>query len=274
MDFLKYSETVHSWNHTLSLRTTLKQFYLFCGEKLLSLLNKADIVNFVEKRLKNVSSYAVKRDIANLSSAFSYAVSKAYMSENFCKGIKKPRITEKLPLFFTEVEFDRLINCIDDHDLKELVIFAVNTGLRQSDLINLQWDQINFKKQTLILNNRHSVTKSRKIHSIPLNIKALQILTDRQINHPGSERIFIYKGKPIKQLFISHKFKKFVKNAGVNPEFSFHNLRSTFGSWLVQKGVPIYQVSKLLTNADLRVTLRYTHLSEQDLKSAVNILND
>jgi len=273
-DFLKYSETIHSWNHTLSLRTTLRQFNSHCGDILLYDLMKENVVEFVEKRLKSVSNYAVKRDIANLSSAFSYAISKKYLSENLCKGIKKPRITEKLPLFFTEAEFETLIRNIDDDDLKELIIFAVHTGLRQSDLINLRWDQINFKSKTLVLNNRFSETKSRKVHSIPLSIKALQVLTDRQIKNANSERVFLYKGKPIKQLFISHKFKKLIKKAGLNSELKFHNLRSTFGSWLVQKGVPIYQVSKLLTHADLRVTLRYTHLTEQDLRSAVNVLNN
>jgi integrase len=157
--------------------------------------------------------------------------------------------------------------------LRNLINFAVNTGLRQSDLINLEWSQINFKNQTLILDNRNSQTKSRKVHTLPLNMKALQILTERQLGLSGGERVFTYQGKPIKQLFISHKFKKLVTKAGINPQLSFHSLRHSFASWLIQKGVPIYQVSKLLTHSDLRVTQIYAHLSEQNLKNAVELLN-
>ncbi|MCL4551368.1 MAG: site-specific integrase [Bacteroidetes bacterium] len=272
-EFLRYSESVHSINHTKSLRTTFKSFTKQIGNVLLTDLTKEQVVSFVEMRLRNLSAYTVRRDIADLSSAFNYAISKKYLTENPCKSIKKPKLVEKLPLFFTQAEFETLLRAIDDIDLKELVTFAVNTGLRQSDLINLEWRQIDFKNQTLILDNRNSQTKSRKVHTIPLNIKALQILTDRQIRNSQSLKVFTYKDKPIKQLFISHKFKKLVKKAGLDQQLSFHGLRHTFGSWLVQKGVSIYQVSKLLTHSDLRVTQIYTHLRVDDLRSAVEKLD-
>lgn len=246
----------------------------YCGNISLSDLTKEKLTSFVEERLRSVSNYTVKRDIANLSSSFTYAVSKKYLNHNLCEGIKKPKIIERLPMFFNEAEFQTLLRVIEDLDLKDLITFAVNTGLRQSDLINLEWHQINFQNQSLILDNRNSRTKSGKVHSIPLNIKALQILTDRQITTPNSERVFMYQSKPIKQMFISHKFKKFVKKAGLNPKLSFHSLRHTFGSWLVQKGVSIYQVSKLLTHSDLRVTQIYAHLRTEDLRASINLLNN
>ena len=106
-----------------------------------------------------------------------------------------------------------------------------------------------------------------------MNMKTLQILTERQLSFSGSERVFTYQGKPVKQLFISHKFKKLVRKSGNNPQLSFHSLRHSFATLLIQKGVPIYQVSKLLTHSDLRVTQIYTHLSEQNLRDAVGLLN-
>ena len=201
------------------------------------------------------------------------SINKKYLNDNPCKGIKKPRIAERLPLFFTEIELQILLRAIEDKDLRDLINFAVNTGLRQRDLINLEWSQINFKNQTLILDNRNSQTKSRKVHTLPLNMKALQILTERQLSFSGSERVFTYQGKQVKQLFISHKFKKLVRKAGINPQLNFHSLRHTFASWLIQKGVPIYQVSKLLTHSDLRVTQIYSHLTENDLREAINKLS-
>ncbi len=251
-EFLKYSESIHSWRHTLSIKSTFNQFEKFVVNLDLSDLTKEKVIQFTEMRLSSVSNYAVKRDLANLSGAFNYAIGKKYLNDNPCKGIKKPRIAERLPLFFTDTELQVLLRITEDKDLRDLINFAVNTGLRQSDLINLEWSQINFRNQTLILDNRNSQTKSRKVHTLPLNMKALQILTERQLNFTGSERVFTYQGKPIKQLFISHKFKKLVRKAGINPQLSFHSLRHSFASWLIQKGVPIYQVSKLLTHSDLK----------------------
>lgn len=271
-EFLKYSESIHSINHTKSLRTTFNEFIKITGNISASDISKKTVIEFFETRLRNVSNYTVRGDLADLSSAFNWAISKNYLSENPCKGIKKSKLTEKLPLFFTKEEFDTLLNSIKDNDLKDLIHFAVLTGIRQNDLITLRWNQINFRNRTLTFDNRLSQTKSRKIHTLPLNLKALQILTERELKKK-SNYVFTYNQEPIKQCFISHKFKKLVKAAKLNPQFTFHSLRHSFGSWLVQKGVPIYQLSKLMTHSDLRVTQIYTHLSEQNLKETVELLN-
>ena len=161
---------------------------------------------------------------------------------------------------------------IDNEDLKDIVEFAELTGLRQSDLINLQWRQINLSTKILLLDNRNSLTKSRKIHTLPLSKRAIEILEVRR-GRAHAENVFTYQSKKILQDFISKKFKKLVIKAGLNPKLTFHTLRHTFATWLVQKGVSIYKVSKLMTHSDLRVTQIYAHLQTKDLFDAVNVLN-
>lgn len=272
-EFLVYSESIHSWNHTKSIRTTFNELIKEIGNILLSELSKSTLQGYIEIRLRKVSPYAVKRDIANLSSAFNWGISKNYLNENPCYGIKKPKIPQKMPLFFTENEFQTLLSSIKDKDLHNLVEFASLTGLRQSDLINLTWEQVNFRNGSIILDNRSSMTKSRKVHNLPLNIRALQILTERELNK-NSTLVFTYLDRPIKQDFISKKFRKLVKACSINPNLNFHSIRHSFASWLIQKGVSIYQVSKLLTHSDMRVTQIYTHLSSEDLRNSVNVLNN
>ena len=272
MNFSNIRNLIHSSNHTKSIKTSFNEFIKFIGTIFLSGIDKKLILNFIEARLRTVSNYTIRRDIADLSSAFNWGISKNYLWENPCKDIKAPSLAEKLPIFFSEVEFYSLLNSISDNNLKDLIYFAALTGIRQNDLITLRWDQIDFKNRTLILDNRLSQTKSRKVHILPLNLKASQILTERQLKCRNNNFVFTYNEKSIKQSFISHKFKKLVKGAGLNPKFTFHSLRHSFGSWLVQKGVPIYHVSKLMTHSDLRVTQIYAHLSEQNLRDAVELL--
>ena len=81
--------------------------------------------------------------------------------------------------------------------------------------------------------------------------------------------VFTYHNQPINQQFISHKTKKLVRLSKINPRLNFHSLRHTFASWLVQKGVSIYEVSKLLGHADIKTTQIYAHLRSDDLRSAV-----
>jgi site-specific recombinase XerD len=89
-----------------------------------------------------------------------------------------------------------------------------------------------------------------------------------------TEIIFTYHYQPIKQDFISKKFKKYVIKAGLNPKLNFYSLRHTFPSWLVQRGVSIYEVSKLLGHSDIKVTEIYSHLRVEDLRNSVNLLNN
>jgi site-specific recombinase XerD len=101
----------------------------------------------------------------------------------------------------------------------------------------------------------------------------MQILTKRELSKTGNI-IFTINNEPIKQDFISKKFRKYVKKTGLNPKLSFHSLRHTFASWLIQKGVSIYSVSKLLGHSNIRVTEIYAHLRQSDLMDSVNILNN
>lgn len=268
--FLAYSETIHSWNHTKAIKASFTKLEEYYGDIYFEDLTSDKLQSYFEYRMRKLSSYTIRRDIANFSSAFKWAKSKKYLTENITTGLAKPKITEKLPVYFTRKQFDQLIKSIKNEDLKDLIIFAVNTGIRQSDLINLRWEQVNLKAKIVLLDNRNSSTKSRKVHSLPLNKTSLEILGNREKR--GESEVFTYLGRKIKQDFISKKFKKLVKAAQLDSKLTFHTLRHTFATWLVQAGVPIYQVSKLMTHSDLRVTQIYAHLGAKDLFSAVEKL--
>ena len=161
----------------------------------------------------------------------------------------------------------------ESEDLKDVFIFALNTGLRQMEIITFEWNQIDFDNKLLLLNNRNSITKSKKVRSIPLNQKTYEILVKRIKSSDKKSNVFTYQNELINQQFISHKTKKIVKVSGINPKLNFHSLRHTFASWLVQKEVSIYKVSRLLGHSDVRVTQIYAHLRSDDLRNAVELLD-
>ena len=271
--FLKYSESIHSINTTKTYKSTFKYFIGFFGNVELSSISTQDLMKYFEHRIRISSIYRARIDRINLGSAFNKAVAEKYILNNPCDGIKRFKIPEKQPLFFTEVDFKILMNVIKEQDLKDIIEFALNTGLRQMELLTLEWNQINFRDNLLILDNRNHLTKSKKIRTIPLNIRALQILTERERNKQFNI-VFTFNKLPIKQDFISKTFKKFVKKANINSKLNFHSLRHTFASWLVQRGVSIYEVSKLLGHSDIKTTEIYSHLRAEDLRRSVNLLNN
>ena len=227
---------------------------------------------FFQERITNTSIYAARKDYINLSSSFTKAIQDGYLKDNPCKMIKRFKIPEKQPLFFAEPEYQILLNAIDDKLVKDMVIIAANTGLRQMEILKLEWSQINFRDKFLILDNRNHLTKSKKIRTIPLNINSMQVLIERE-REKNNNLVFNRDGQLIKQEIFCQTFKKYIIKSKLNPKLNFHSLRHTFASWLVQKGVSIYEVSKLLGHSDMKVTEIYAHLSPENLRNAVELLN-
>ncbi len=85
-----------------------------------------------------------------------------------------------------------------------------------------------------------------------------------------SEYVFTFKRRRVQESLVPHKFKKYVRKAGLNPKLHFHSLRHTFAIWLVYEGISIYEVQKLLGHSNISVTEIYSHLAANELHSAVN----
>jgi len=273
-EFLKHSEAIHSPKTTKTFITTFRYLQEYLGNISLVEIKEKDIKTYIDNRITSASVHQARKDLINLSSCFNWSISEGYILSNPCKNVSKVRVPQKMPVFFSREDFNKLISMIDNQDLKDLIIFAVNTGCRQMELLTAEWNQVDFERSLLILDNRNHITKSKKIRSIPLNKTAYEILNQRRINAVGNQNIFIHKGRELIPKRVQNNFRKYIKESGLNPKLNFHLLRHTFASWLVQKGVSIYEVSKLLGHSDIKTTEIYSHLRAEDLMKSVNLLNN
>jgi integrase len=273
--YFRYAESVFTVKTCSSCKTTFNFLIRYFGNIQLSELTTKNLEEYLYIRRRDRSVYAARKDYAYLSAAFNKAIRDGFLLENPTKGISRPRTPEKQPLFYSKEEFERLINCIDNEDMRDLTLFAVNTGLRQMELILLEWRQINFENKLLTLDNQSHITKGKRIRSVPLNDISYSILVKRFKNRSTKfENVFTWDDRKITQSYHTHYFKQYVIKAGLNRKYCFHTLRHTFASRLVQKGVSIYVVSKLLGHRDIKTTMIYSHLRGEDLMQAVNVLND
>jgi integrase len=272
-EFLKHSEVIHTDKTLKSFKVTFKKFESFIGNPQIKDISEKQIFQYVDYRTSNPSVYQARKDIINLSSCFSWGIQQKYLITNPCKNVKRPKPPEKQPKFYTQMEFEKLLSVVDNEEFKALLILAVNTGLRQMELLELRWYQINFKDRILLLDNQKHITKGKKIRSIPLNQSALEALHKlKGMNFQNY--VFSFVKITNRWKYVQNNMRKFIKEAKINPVLNFHALRATFASWMVQKGVPIYQVSKLLGHSDLRMTQVYAFLRQDDLFKAVNILSE
>jgi integrase len=203
---------VHFAEKTIKVnKTTFKYLENYLGNIQLSDITRNNLEEYFNFRIKKTSIYTARRDMINVSASFNYAVNYGYLISNPCKGIKRFKLPEVQPKFYTKEEFNNLLNAIDNQDLKDLVLFAVNTGMRQMELITLEWRQINFDENYLTLDNQVHITKSKRIRTIPLNSTSKDIMK-RRLETASTEykNVFTLFGKPFEQHWLSKKFKAYV----------------------------------------------------------------
>lgn len=270
--FLIHSESIHSPKTSKDYKFTLKKFLQFTGNIIVSEVTSNQVNEYLQYRIKDSSLYQGRKDYIYLKSFFNWCKRLDFTETNPLDKIKHIKIPERQPLYFTKKEFAKLCKVMsrnNDFDLLDLTIFAVYTGLRRGELLNLKWNQIDIESKMLFLNNTDFITKSKKIRTVPLSKKVIAVIKRR---NRIDEFIFTKNGLQFKGDYVTKGFKKYIIDAEVNSKLHFHSLRHTFASWLVQKDVPIQKVSKLLGHSDLSVTQIYAHLTVNDLQDSVSVI--
>ena len=151
---------------------------------------------------------------------------------------------------------------------KTATLLGCRAGLRRGEMIFLEWSDINFKKSILTVQPKTNWTpKTNECRDIPLSKDLMSFLSRLPKSKKTNRVLYDYYGDPFTLDGIVTKYARFVKGAGLKG--SLHTLRHTFASHLVQAGVDLYTVSKLLGHSSIKTTEIYAHLSPVTLSGAV-----
>lgn len=157
--------------------------------------------------------------------------------------------------------------------LADFIRLALNTGCRSGEMLGLEWTRVDLNRRLFRLDEIH--TKTKRCRSVPLNEQARDALINRarfRARHcPDSPWVFCdVKGQ--RMMSVKKSFSTACKKAGIN-DFRIHDMRHTCAAWLVQKGVPIYEVKELLGHSMIQMTERYAHLAPDNIRAAVAVLD-
>jgi integrase len=218
-----------------------------------------------------VKPITVNIDLRALRACFSTAVRWQLIPKNPFSGLKHMFVPQQSPVFCTKQDVERLLATINENWLKEIIVFAILTGMRRGEIVNLRWTDVNMQRRTiLVATNPTFTTKQGRRRVIPLNDTAFYLLQSRQ-GKGASDYVFTLNDKKIFDAWITHAFKKAVRTAKLEDDrIHFHSLRHTFASWLVQDGVSLYEVQLLLGHSSSRVTEVYSHLQPEMRHDTVN----
>ncbi|WP_394370631.1 tyrosine-type recombinase/integrase [Eikenella corrodens] len=165
-------------------------------------------------------------------------------------------------------EAQRLVNALDSLPyMQHLVIFSLATGLRQANVLNLKWEQIDLRRQVAWIYPDQA--KAGKAIGVPLNHTAMQVLMDRP---RVSDYVFTHsKGERVKSIS-SRVWREALDRAGI-ADFRWHDLRHTWASWLVQQGTPLAALKEMGGWESVEMVQRYAHLAPEHLSQHARLID-
>lgn len=188
------------------------------------------------------------------------------LAENPVKRVDKLETQNGRLRFLSHDEADRLIANASKH-LKPVIITALETGGRLSEVLGLTWEAVDLDRGLLIFDQRN--TKSGKQREIPITPTLAATL--RAMPRPiRTDRVFVRYGKPMRD--VRTAFELALKGAGLGDDVTFHTLRHTFASWFMMRGGDIYRLQKYLGHSTIGMTERYAHLSPTYLRDGVPMM--
>ena len=156
-----------------------------------------------------------------------------------------------------------------------ITLISLDCGLRRGEIFNLTWADINLERKEFILKD----TKNKRNRFAFMTDRVYKELSKIPRKEPNQYVFLSKKGGKIKTL--SRTYERAIKKLGFNEGITdrrqklvFHSCRHTFASRLVANNVPLYDVSLLLGHSSLKMTQRYSHLSEENLRKDVATLNN
>jgi integrase len=236
-------------------------------------LRAADIYAYIEKRRLEVSNSTINRELMLLSAAIGHARLKLEIElPNPVRGRLLPEPQGRVR-WITKEQAEKLIACADSPCLADFIRLALNTGCRSSELGKLQWDRVDLERKILRLEAEHTKTARRRF--VPLNSQAMAALRFRlawrDVNCPGAEHVFL-NAHCLRRVSFDKSFRLACQCAGIT-DFRIHDMRHTCAAWLVNSGVPLIVVRDLLGHASVTTTEIYAHLSPENVRSAVALLD-
>jgi integrase len=149
---------------------------------------------------------------------------------------------------------------------RDVVLFALATGLRQANVIKLEWSQIDLERSVAWIHADQA--KGRRDIHVSLSSVAVDVLRKQIGKH--TSRVFTYEGKPIAWAN-TLAWRKALIRAGIE-DFRWHDLRHTWASWLVQHGTPLYVVQEMGAWESSEMVRRYAHLAPAHLVKHAEVI--
>ncbi len=255
-EFERYLDVRYSSHHT-------KKAYLRDVEEFLSHSFGFDIegVEKFESVLfkKGLSSKSINRKLASLSVFFEFLKQKGVVEKNPVKLVDKPKQKKSLPKFLEVDEIVSLLESIKDKRDRALLELLYSTGLRVSELVSLNVEDVDFDNLRVKVRR-----KGGKVMYVPFSQRVVQYLVE-YLNKRETGPLFLNRyGRRISDRMVRKIVKKYAIHS-IFKDISPHTLRHTKATHLLNNGMDLRLLQRFLGHSSIRATQIYTHLNLKEL---------
>lgn len=256
------------------MRFILNQF----AGKIVSEIDRREVESFQASRRAVLrkdgrprANSTINREVEALRRLLNKAIKWGMLAKNPASQIKLLPEPRGRTRFLTLDEAKRLLEASSRH-LRPIVLCALETGMRRSEILSLRWSDVDMKTRTIYLGD----TKNGESRHVPISNRLCTLLSGLP-RRLGSDHVFTGEprigktGKPFHDVRTS--FENACRQAGVEG-FRFHDLRHTAASHMAMAGVPLRTIGEILGHKTAAMTERYAHLTPEHKKMAVESLPD
>ncbi len=235
---------------------------------------ESDLRNYLSS-MQGKTARTMARHLSSIRRLYSYLVREGIMKHDPSARVEAPKIGRQLPKSLTETEVEALLKAPDtgiplglrDRTMLE-ILYA--SGLRVSELINLQSGQVNLRQGVVRV-----LGKGSKERLVPLGEESIEWLSRYQhsarselLGKNISDGLFPTKrGDVMSRQAFWYLIKRYAVIAGINKTISPHMLRHAFATHLLNHGADLRVVQMLLGHSDISTTQIYTHIAQERLKN-------
>ena len=272
-DFLLYLEIDlnYSKNTISTYEGNLNKLSESINKDLLK-LNSNDIEKYLSRLDLEPSS--ISNNLSSFKTFYNYYIKIGKISDNPIDALDTPKLIKKLPTYLTVNEIDKLLD-IDIKDAfssrnKSILELMYSSGLRISELINLEFKNIDLNECIIRIIGKGSKERIVPINDIAIHYLKLYVKDYRKFLVKNEQNNYLYlnnHGKKMTRQGVYKMIKKLVIEKGIKKEVSPHTIRHSIATHMLENGADLRIIQEFLGHSDISTTQIYTHLTNEKLKN-------
>lgn len=211
---------------------------------------------------------SVNRELEVLSKIFTIAKDYGFTAVNPCSRVKRLSAQNMRNRYLSVEEEERLLAaCTGTRaHLRDLIVFAVRTGMRKGEILDLKWTEIDFERRMILVNE----SKSGKPRTVPMSDGVVEILEAKARTAPW---VWVHPYHPTRRLTeIKRAWASSCAEAGIS-NLRFHDLRHTAATRMAEAGTDAFTLASILGHSTIQMSARYTHATDQGKRAAIEKLS-